>query len=137
LKLIFKNNSRTELFKRAPLFPFSDEIDVVDAIYKLCGTPNNNFWPEADKLPRYKTLAHRVSRPRILRELFASFMPPVALDLVDKMLILNPNKRITAKDALESMWIINMKKKKLDPLVLPKTDCFEYRVKLSRKRKDA
>lgn len=109
---------------------------MVDAIYRLCGTPNNNFWPEAEKLPRYKTLSFKFSRPRVVRELFSSFMPPVALDLVDKLLVLNPNKRITAKDALESMWIVNMQKKKLDPLVLPKIDCFEYRVKMNRKRKD-
>lgn len=118
-----------------PLFPFSDEINIVDAIYKLCGTPNNNSWPEANKLPRFETLTHKTSRPRVIRNVLAKLMPPFAVDLVDKMLTLNPKKRITAEDALESNWIKSMKTKTLEPLIFPSIDCFEYRFKFYPRKK--
>lgn len=118
-----------------PLFPFSDEIDIVDAIYKLCGTPNYNAWPEASKLPRFKTLSYKASRPRVLRKVLDKLMPPFAVDVVDKMLTLNPKKRITAKEVLQSNWVKSFKSKSLEPLNFPSIDCFEYRFKFYLRKK--
>lgn len=36
------------------------------------------------------------------------FMPTSALDLLDKMLDLDPEKRISAEDALKSPWLKNL-----------------------------
>lgn len=86
-------------------------------------------------LPGYKTLQPKFCR-RVLVETFTKVIPSLALDLFDKMLCLDPEKRITAKDALTSNWMQVMKEKKsIGPLKLPvERDCHEMNAKLRRKK---
>lgn len=59
-------------------------------------------------------------------------MGPTAVDLVDRMLKLNPDERISPDYALKSPWIQNNKKKEIGPLSLPSKDSFEFRMKVCR-----
>ena len=43
--------------------------------------------------------------PRCLREQFSRLMPESALELLDRMLSLDPSKRISASDALSCDWL--------------------------------
>lgn len=117
-----------ELFKRRPLFEYSSEIEIINGIFKLCGTPNYNSWPEAKKLPKFKTLKP-IPRMRVLKSTLYLTIPSTAVDLIDKMLELNPEKRITAEDALKSTWITKMDSKGVISLELPSVDSFEMRVR--------
>jgi len=62
-------------------------------------------------------------------------MPTPALDLLDKMLELDPDKRITAEDALKSAWLRNVNPEQMPAPTLPTwQDCHELWSKKRRRQ---
>jgi cyclin-dependent kinase 12/13 len=96
-----------ELFAKKTLFQGSSEPLQLEMISRLCGSPTPAVWPNVIKLPHFNTLQSKKQYRRRLREEFA-YMPDSALDLFDKTLTLDPEKRITADDALRSPWLKNI-----------------------------
>nr|XP_050848026.1 cyclin-dependent kinase 12 isoform X4 [Vespula vulgaris] len=123
-----------ELFSKKPLFQVKANVEMMqlEMISRICGTPTPAVWPSVIKLPLWHTLKPKRSHRRRLREEF-SFMPAPALDLLDKMLELDPEKRITAADALKSNWLKNVQPEQMPAPQLPTwQDCHEL---WSKKRK--
>jgi len=92
-----------ELVHGRPILPGKTELEQLDLIFKLCGTPTPENWPDADKLPYAKKFKPKKHYPRRLREVFSRFSP-CEKDLLESFLTLDPAKRISAKEALDSDW---------------------------------
>ncbi|XP_012256402.2 cyclin-dependent kinase 12 [Athalia rosae] len=123
-----------ELFSKKPLFQANVEMMQLEMISRVCGTPTPAVWPSVIKLPLWHTLKPKKSHRRRLREDF-SFMPTSALDLLDKMLELDPDKRITAADALKSAWLKNIQPEQMPAPQLPTwQDCHELWSKKRRRQ---
>lgn len=88
------------------MLPFFGEVGDSDLeqlgkIFNVLGTPSDLTWPNARLLPAYVQFEERA--PMSLAPLFRASAasgrgPPADLDLLLRMLTLNPAKRITATE---------------------------------------
>lgn len=90
-----------EMFNRRPILPGTSDIDQLEKIWQLCGTPTQHSWPNYDTLPGCEGLPRFTqSLPRTIKMKFVS-VEPETVDLLDKLLTCNPKERITAAQALD------------------------------------
>lgn len=127
-----------ELFAKKPLFQANEEFAQLMVISRMCGTPCPAVWPEVIHLPGFQSLKPKKQYRRRVREEFAVMMPTSALDLLDGMLALDPSKRLSARQALDSEWLTGV-----DPSggayrdLLPQhQDCHELWSKKRRRAQD-
>jgi len=87
--------------------PFSGnhktEEEQLDLIWKLVGTPTNENWPTAEQLPLYANLKPKVKYPSSIAKRYGRFGLE-AVDLLEKLLTLDPEKRIDASTALDANY---------------------------------
>jgi cyclin-dependent kinase 12/13 len=123
-----------ELFVKHPLFPGEQEMPQLDMISKVCGTPTPAEWPDVVNLRHFHVLKPRKIYRRRVKEEYANLIPPRALDLFEKLLVLDPSKRITAAEALNHKFLEGVEPASLPRPELPKfQDCHEM---WSKKRKE-
>ncbi|CAA6660084.1 unnamed protein product [Spirodela intermedia] len=99
-----------ELLAKEPLFGGRTEVDQLDKIFRILGTPNERIWPGFAKLPGVKV--NFIKQPyNKLREKFpaTSFcgrptLSEAGFDLLNQLLTYDPEKRITADAALNHEW---------------------------------
>lgn len=88
-----------ELFKREPLFPGDSDLDTLDKIITIVGTPNEKNWHGVTELPDFVEF-NEVSAGQPFSEKFSA-LEQDALDILESMLRLNPNDRCTTTQALK------------------------------------
>lgn len=122
-----------EMFTRRPMFQASEEVEQLEVISRICGYPDPAIWPNVEKLPFYSTIKPKKMYRRRLREEY-HIIPPHAVDLLDHMLQLDPQKRCSAREALASPWLRNIDPTKISPPRLPvDQDCHEMWSKRRRR----
>ncbi|GFE54196.1 cyclin-dependent kinase-related kinase [Babesia ovis] len=84
-----------EVLDQKPLFTGTNEIDQLGRIYKVMGTPSDTNWPNAKKLKLYTPFT--VETPKGLGTVIKG-RSTEEIDLLQKMLSLDPKERITAKE---------------------------------------
>ncbi|KAE8687297.1 putative serine/threonine-protein kinase [Hibiscus syriacus] len=89
-----------ELLAGKPIMPGRTEVEQLHKIYKLCGSPSDEYWKKS-KLPNAALFKPREPYKRCIRETFKDF-PPSLLPLIDTLLAIDPAERSTATAALRS-----------------------------------
>ena len=92
-----------EMITGKPLFPGDCEIGQLFKIFQIMGTPNEETWPGITKLKDYSLLFPQW-KPKKLKDLFPNFDKD-GLDLMEKFLQMDPDTRITIKDALNHPFL--------------------------------
>ncbi|CAO3628139.1 unnamed protein product [Mucor hiemalis] len=106
-----------ELLRSRPIIQGQDDIDQLKKIFYLCGSPNQDNMPGWDRLPDAKKVRFDTT-PRRVRDEYSHY-DTVAADLLDKLLVLDPTKRLTALEALEHDYFYTAPLP-ADPTDLPK-----------------
>lgn len=89
-----------ELMTTKPLFPGNNEVDQLFKIMSLFGAPNDATWADGMVLARKIRYQFPIIAPTPLKSVFPPHVPPQAIDLLSKMLVYDPKKRINAQQCL-------------------------------------
>ncbi|MCL7031539.1 hypothetical protein MKW94_007783 [Papaver nudicaule] len=124
-----------ELLHGKAIMPGKTEPEQVEKIYDLCGSPDEVIWPGVSKLPWYNNFKPALPKKRRLREVFRHF-DRHALELLGKMLTLDPSKRISAEDALKAEYF-RADPLPCDPKSLPRfVPSHEFQIKKKRQQQE-
>lgn len=107
-----------ELISRAAMFPGDNEINMVKLICERVGTPTEDNWPGVSKLKGYVTPTEIV--PLKSRDFWNQYFRTIGdsgVDLLMKMLTLDPRKRLSSEEVLRhEYWIVEPRPSRLEDL---------------------
>ncbi|CAO3569951.1 unnamed protein product [Mortierella alpina] len=93
-----------ELLLRNPYLPGDTDMHQLETTFKALGTPTEAEWPNMSTLPDYMQYKYYPKTP--LKLLFTAAGADT-LELLESMLIYDPNKRISAREALLHPYFFN------------------------------
>ena len=132
-----------ELFLERPLAPGRSELEQLELICRLLGSPSEKDWPGIVEMPYYeKMFKHAPKYTSTLRDVFANKVPDAALGLMDRIFVIDPTKRCSARSALNSKYFMTAPfapddPAELEPLQLTEgVSLHEYETKQRRRAKE-
>ncbi|XP_038681414.1 probable serine/threonine-protein kinase At1g54610 isoform X2 [Tripterygium wilfordii] len=106
-----------ELYAAKPILPGKTEVEQLHKIFKLCGSPSEDYW-RTSKLPHSTVFKPVQPYRRCIAETFKQFPEP-AVRLMESLLSVDPAHRGTAASALKSEFF-SVEPLACDPSSLPK-----------------
>ncbi|KAL7597690.1 hypothetical protein Lser_V15G22205 [Lactuca serriola] len=94
-----------EMVTQKPLFSATSEFHQLAKIFSIMGTPSEETWPGFSRIYRYLDIYNHC-KPKDLRKLVPG-LEPAGIDLLHKLLYMDPKGRITARQALEHVYFQN------------------------------
>ncbi|KAK4031542.1 kinase-like domain-containing protein [Parachaetomium inaequale] len=95
-----------EMFSGRPLFPGTTNEDQIVRIFRIMGTPTERTWPGLSQYPEYKTTWQMYATQPL-----STILPqidPVGIDLLQRLLQLRPELRVSAAEALTHPWFSDL-----------------------------
>lgn len=97
-----------EMFKRSPIFPGNSDLHQAQLIFAACGPPTDETMPGWRLLPGVegfdKSQQLWKNSGRTVRADASHYDTEIFADLLDKILVLDPKRRLTADEALDHDW---------------------------------
>ncbi len=100
-----------ELLAKEPLLSGRSEIEQIDKVFKLLGTPTDRVWPGFTELPLVKKVKFVQQPYNNLRNRFPArsadgraALSDKGFDLLNRLLAYDPARRISAEEALSHPW---------------------------------
>ncbi|KAH6569628.1 hypothetical protein BASA50_002198 [Batrachochytrium salamandrivorans] len=105
-----------ELMLRTPYFAAETDIGQLQIIFRALGTPTEEDWPGLKSLPDYHEF---VIHPKTPLSILFTAASNDTLDLLQRMIIFDPLKRVSAEQALDHAYFRNLPRP-TDPSRLPR-----------------
>ncbi|NXU01241.1 MK15 kinase, partial [Buphagus erythrorhynchus] len=95
-----------EMLLGKPLFPGTSTMNQIEQILRVIPAPSPEDILALQSEYKASVINHMSSRQRVaFEEIFPSSTPLPALDLLKKLLVFNPAKRLTAEEALQHPYV--------------------------------
>jgi len=96
-----------EIFTKHAIFPGDGgEINQLDKIYNVLGTPTKSEWPGLVDMAWFELLRPAERKPNVFAEKYKERLTPAAFELLQAMFLYDPAKRPTAGDVLEHPYFM-------------------------------
>ena len=129
-----------ELLTRSALFPGKNENHQLDLIFQKLGKPTEETWPGVSNLKNFSELKDQADYRNCLRPYIQATMKSplddITYDLIERMLSLDPAKRISAADALEHPYF-STEPLPCEPAEIPRIEGESHELTVRRERKQA
>ncbi len=100
-----------EIVTKMPFICGDSETDQINRMFRILGTPNEEIWPGINNFKNYKLEFLPTYNKKPLKDHFENlYLDEMGMDLLERMLIYDPTKRITASSALEHPFFYEITK---------------------------
>lgn len=106
-----------EFLTKTALFAGHSELEQLDKIFKILGTPSERIWPGYSSLPRLKTFSF-VEQPYSQLKKTLPMLSELGFQLLKSMLVYYPAKRASAAEALNHPYF-SEPPLPMDPALMP------------------